>query len=168
MWASYFFYEKIERWAIRNISLAKEQYSVSHEFTNFILLWAPPINEQTLWQSNMMSPGGLAVPPRVVGGLQRCIGGTMHFCLLFFLWKKEGLAAGDVALAELLLYINLLLQWCKVVSSQVLFFIFLVENEAKNKNEQTKAFPQAILPAFVHPFAQENQVVLKGSNPYCS
>ena len=40
------------------------------------------------------------------------------------------------------------------------FFIFLVENEAKNKNEQTKAYSQAILPAFVHPCAQDNQAVL--------
>ncbi|MEM7513640.1 MAG: hypothetical protein AAF388_22115, partial [Bacteroidota bacterium] len=44
----------------------------------------------------------------------------------------------------------------EIVFHNASFFIFLVENEAKNKNEQTKAFPQAILPTFVHPDAQKN------------
>ena len=52
----------------------------------------------------------LAVPPWVVGGLQRCIGGTKRF--FFFLGRlpKRSPAEGDEALVKLLFEINLLLK----------------------------------------------------------
>ena len=90
--------------------------------------------------------------------------GLRRFLAYFFADKEVGPAAGDVALTKLLFETNLLKQicyWkmCKEFPYQASFFIFLVENEAKNKNEQTKAYPQAVLPAFVHPFTQENQAI---------